>query len=52
MNKRIIITLSEDIVNKLDDVYKNLGLPSRNSYIEQCIRKQLGLPNAFEEQGG
>jgi len=52
MIKRVILNLPEDLVDKLDAEWNRLGMPSRNSYIEQVIRKQLALPNVFEEQEG
>jgi len=46
--KRIIISLSDEFLDTLDEAWKKLGLPSRNSYVEQCIRYQLKLPNIFQ----
>ena len=48
--KRVILNLSEDVVDKTDKEVTRLGLPSRNSYIEQCIRYQLKLPNVFDQE--
>ena len=52
MIKRVILNLPEDLVDQLDEEWNRLGMPSRNSYLEQVVRKHLGLPNVFEEQGG
>jgi len=46
---RVIISLSDEVTAKIDDEWKRLGLPSRTSYIEQCIRYQLKLPNVFDQ---
>ena len=52
MIKRVVLNLPEKLVDKLDEEWNRLGMPSRNSYIEQVIRRQLALPNVFEKQGG
>jgi len=46
--KRVILNLDEELVQAIDDEYKRLGLPSRNSFIEQVLRKRMGKPNVFE----
>jgi len=48
--KRVILNLSDEVAEKADEVWKRLGLPSRNSFIEQCIRYQLKLPNVFDKE--
>ena len=48
--KRVILNLPEEVVEKADEEKKRLGLPSRNSYIEQCIRYQLKMPNVFDKE--
>jgi len=50
--KRVILNLSDEVAKIIDETWKRLGLPSRNSYVEQCIRYQLKLPNVFEEAEG
>ena len=47
--KRVILNLTDEVAKKIDDEVKRLALPSRNAYAEQVFRKELGLPNVFEE---
>jgi len=41
--KRIIISITDDIVSMLDDMVKDTGLPSRNMLIVQLIREGLNM---------
>lgn len=49
MSKGILLRLDEKVLEKLDEEWQRIGFPSRTSYVEQCIRRQLGLPNAFDK---
>jgi metal-responsive CopG/Arc/MetJ family transcriptional regulator len=49
-NKRIILNLDEDLVTQIDSDVELKGMPSRNSYIEQILRKHLGWENVFESE--
>jgi len=48
--KRVILNLSDEVADIIDEAWKKLGLPSRNSFVEQCIRYQLKLPNVFDKE--
>ena len=48
--RRVILNLPDNLAEKMDEEWRRLGLPSRNSYVEQCIRHQLKLPNVFNKE--
>ena len=50
--KRVILNLSKELVEKMDEQVKKLGLPSRNAYVEQVFRREVGLPHVFTEEEG
>jgi len=47
--KRIIISLSEEEVEKIDHLSQEVNL-SRNALIQQICRKYLGLPSLLKER--
>ena len=49
--KRVILNIPADLLKLVDEDVKKLGLPSRNSYVEQSLRYQVGLPNIFKKEG-
>jgi len=48
--KRILFSLSDEVVEKMDEQVQKLGLPSRNAYAEQIFRREFGLPNIMEAE--
>ena len=50
--KRVILNLDDEVAERADKERKRLGLPSRNSFIEQCIRARVGMDSVFDKEEG
>ena len=46
---KLIITVPDDLLEKLDDKVAELRLPSRNLLVTQVLLKYLGLPSILDE---
>lgn len=45
---KVLVTLADDIVKKVDEEAKSYGFKSRSMLIEQVLRKHLGLKSLLE----
>ena len=48
MVKRVIVSFSEEEVDKIDTLAQNINL-SRNKLIQQICRKYFGMPSLLKE---
>lgn len=51
MVKRVIITFSDEEIERIDAIAKSVNL-SRNKLIQQICRQYIGLPSALKEGKG
>jgi metal-responsive CopG/Arc/MetJ family transcriptional regulator len=48
---RIALSISEELLKKIDDEWIGKGLPSRNSFIVQILRNYFGMSSFFDDKG-
>jgi len=47
---RIALSISEELLKKIDDEWRSKGLPSRNAFIVQVLRKYIGMSSFFNSK--
>lgn len=45
---RLNLSLSDEVIERLDVCYKYLALPSRTALIEQILRAAVYLPSSYD----
>jgi len=45
---KILVSIEDDLLQKIDKERERLGLPSRSFLLSQIVRKHFKLPNIFE----